>query len=132
MKKIVDEDRKDWDHKLSSALWAYRTTYKMATRKTPFSLVYGLEAIVPLEYIVPTLRTVVDNRLSEKDSKEERLQRLLQLEEVRFQSSWQMELMKGRTKSWADRNRKYRLLEVGDDVLLFNIRMGKHPGKLKM
>ena len=25
LKKIVDEDRKDWDQKLSSALWAYRS-----------------------------------------------------------------------------------------------------------
>lgn len=117
---------------MSSALWAYQTAYKTTTGQTPFNLVYGLEAMVPLEYVVSTLRTMVDGRLPEKQSEEERIHVLLRLEEVRLQSAWQTKLLKGRTKAWAYRNRKYKLLEVGDAVLLFNMRMGKHPGKLKM
>ena len=45
----------DWEHKLSSALWAYRIAYKTAVGATPFELVYGLNAILPIEFLVPTL-----------------------------------------------------------------------------
>ena len=41
--KIVGVKRNDWGTKLSAALWAYRTLYKVATGCTPFKLVYGLE-----------------------------------------------------------------------------------------
>ena len=53
--KIVGQSRTDWEHKLSSALWAYRIAYKMAVGATPFELVYGLNAILPIEFLVPTL-----------------------------------------------------------------------------
>ncbi|KAJ7529813.1 hypothetical protein O6H91_15G067000 [Diphasiastrum complanatum] len=52
--KIVEASRSDWEHKLQAALWAFRTTYKLATGHTPFQLVYGLEAIMPVEFIVPS------------------------------------------------------------------------------
>jgi hypothetical protein len=37
-------------------LWAYRTTCNKLTMQTPFKLVYGLEAIVPMKYLVPSIR----------------------------------------------------------------------------
>ena len=36
LKKIVNENRTDWDTKLQSALWAYRTSYKTSIQSTPF------------------------------------------------------------------------------------------------
>ena len=53
--KIVGQSRTDWEHKLSLALWAYRIAYKIAVGATPFELVYGLNAILPIEFLVPTL-----------------------------------------------------------------------------
>ena len=38
LKKLVNENRTDWDEKLYSALWAFRTSYKVATGFTPFKL----------------------------------------------------------------------------------------------
>ena len=49
----------DWELKLTAALWAYRTSYKVATGCTPFKLVYGLEAVMPWEFLVPSLRVAV-------------------------------------------------------------------------
>ena len=37
-------------------LWAYRTAYKTSIGTTPFNLVFGLDAILPIEFLIPTLR----------------------------------------------------------------------------
>ncbi|MCO5581406.1 hypothetical protein L7F22_035290 [Adiantum nelumboides] len=54
--KIVSELRADWDQNLHSALWTYRVAYKASIGTTPFNMVYGIQAILPLEFIIPTLR----------------------------------------------------------------------------
>ena len=59
LRKIVNENMTDWDTKLHSALQAYRTAYKTSIRTTPFRLALGLEAIMPIEFQVPSLRIQV-------------------------------------------------------------------------
>ncbi|XP_019252672.1 PREDICTED: uncharacterized protein LOC109231465 [Nicotiana attenuata] len=41
---------------LPKVLWAYRITSKSSTGKTPFSLVYGAEALIPVEIGEPSTR----------------------------------------------------------------------------
>jgi hypothetical protein len=50
LRKTVQDSKRNWDAKLTAALWAYRTTYKVTTQATPFSLVYGIEATLPIEF----------------------------------------------------------------------------------
>jgi hypothetical protein len=52
----------DWDLKVSTVLWDYRTTYKKLTWKKTFILVYGQEEVVPLDYLIPSLyiETIID------------------------------------------------------------------------
>ncbi|XP_071704450.1 uncharacterized protein [Rutidosis leptorrhynchoides] len=45
-----------WVDELPSVIWAHRTTHKNSTGETPFILVYGTEAIIPVEILVPTQR----------------------------------------------------------------------------
>jgi len=54
--KICNVNSDDWDLRELVVLWAYRTTSKKLTRQTPFKLAYGQEAVMPMEYIVPSLR----------------------------------------------------------------------------
>jgi len=56
VKKIVGENKKSWDSKIRYALWEYRTTTKTSTGKTPFELVYGIEACLPINLQIPSLQ----------------------------------------------------------------------------
>ena len=49
--KMVNANHTDWDTKLHTALWAYQTAYKVTTKHTPFSLVFGTEALLPIPYV---------------------------------------------------------------------------------
>ena len=45
---------------LFSALWEYRTSTKSVAGFTPFQLVYGLEATLPIECEIPFLKLAVE------------------------------------------------------------------------
>ena len=132
LKKIVEGNKRDWDRKLNSALWAYRTSYKVTTGMTPFRMTYGLEAVVPMEFMIPSLRMAVQQKLPMEKSREERIQELLNLEEEWQQSILVTEAVQKRRKAWADRHSKQKVFTKGDHVLIFNSKLGKHPGKLKL
>ena len=57
IKKRLDRAKGRWAEELPSVLWAYRTTPRRSTSATPFSLAYGMEAVIPLEVGLPTLRS---------------------------------------------------------------------------
>jgi hypothetical protein len=50
----------------------------------PFKLVYGLEVIVPMEHLVPSLRISTFTDMDDIDVVQERLVQLVKLEEDRF------------------------------------------------
>jgi hypothetical protein len=52
--------------------------------KTHFKLVYGLEVVVPMEYLVPILRTIAFTSMDDTGIVQERLAHLVELEEDRF------------------------------------------------
>ena len=57
LKKRLDDAKGKWVEELPHVLWTYRTTPRRSTRETPFSMTYGVEAVIPLETRFPTLRT---------------------------------------------------------------------------
>ena len=63
LKKIVNANKKDWDKNLDSALWALQISYKFTTCMTPSRMAYGLDAVVPMEVIVPSLRMAIKKKL---------------------------------------------------------------------
>uniref|UniRef100_A0A2N9HSY3 RNase H type-1 domain-containing protein n=1 Tax=Fagus sylvatica TaxID=28930 RepID=A0A2N9HSY3_FAGSY len=57
IKKRLENAKGRWVEELPSILWTYRTTPRCSTGETPFSLTYGVEAVIPLEVGLPTIRT---------------------------------------------------------------------------
>lgn len=57
--KTIALHRKDWSSRLFEAVWAYRTTWKNTTGFTPFEMVYGTKAMMPMEFEHKTLGTTI-------------------------------------------------------------------------
>jgi hypothetical protein len=54
---------------------------KSFTYHTPFKLVYGQEAVVSLEFLIPSLRVAAITHMTEQGTTQERLNQLLSIEE---------------------------------------------------
>ena len=101
----------------------------MTNNATPFSLVYGLEAILPIEFEVPSLRIVVETRMPMSQSLKERLEHLEGLDESRRRSAQHVEAIQLRRKIAFDKRNKTRNLQPGMLVLLQDARKLDFPGK---
>ena len=122
----------NWDTKLFAAVWTYRTTYKVTTNATPFQLVYGQEAILPIELEVPNLRIAIEYRLGDINSLQFRLSQLEKLDETRAQALLTMEAIQKRRKSHYDSKLKLKVFKSNDLVLLYDSRFQHFPGKLQV
>ena len=80
MKKIVSKNKEDWHEKMQEANWAYRTTVRTPTQMPPYSLVFGGEAVLPIELEHPSLRVAVHEKLTEEEQMKLRLAELESLE----------------------------------------------------
>ena len=69
MKIIVKatETYKDWHEKLPFALHAYRTGVRTSIGVTLYSLVYGMEVVLPIEVKIPFLRVLREVELEEAE-----------------------------------------------------------------
>ena len=56
---------KDWHEMLPFALHSYRTSVRTSTGATPFSLVYGMEAVLPVEVDIPSLWVLMETKIEE-------------------------------------------------------------------
>ena len=101
LQRIVGVHKSNWNLMLFPTLWAYRTSVKDATGFTPFQLVYGLEATLPIECEIPSLKLAVE-LLPNTTALEERLLYLERLDETRRLASLAIETQKKRVKAHFD------------------------------
>ncbi|XP_073317256.1 uncharacterized protein [Primulina huaijiensis] len=104
---------KDLVEELSSILWAYRTTPRTSTRETPYSLVYGSEAVLPVEIGQPSTR--VESYPNNND--QTRAIELDLVEEKRDQAAIRMEAYRNRVMKSYNKHVRSRDIQVGDLVM---------------
>nr|GEW73098.1 reverse transcriptase domain-containing protein [Tanacetum cinerariifolium] len=62
IKARLGEDNRNWVEEVPHVLWAHRTMIKTSTGDTSFSLTYGIEAVIPVEIRMPSIRCVEVNQ----------------------------------------------------------------------
>ena len=123
LKKRLDDAKGRWVEELPHVLWAYRTTPRRSTGKTPFSMSYGAEAVIPIETGFPTLRTQSFN----SSNNDELLERNLDLIEERRESVMvQLAYYQHKLKQDYDAKVKLRPLKPEDLVLRNVLGMAKN------
>jgi transposase InsO family protein len=129
IKKVVGENKRSWDNKIKYALWANQITTKTSTGKTPFELVYGLEAKLPVNLQIPIL-CFAQQYTTDGEAIQGRINQLVELDESRRVALSQMARNQERIKSTFDHKAKETDFTEGDLVLLWDKRREK-PGMHK-
>ena len=120
VKKIMakaTETYKDWPEKLHFALHAYRTGVRTSTRATPYSLVYGMEAVLPIEVEIPSLRVLKEVELEEAEWIQARYEQLNLIEERRMKAICHGQLYQRRIMRAHDKKIRPRRFQEGELVL---------------
>ncbi|KAE8733240.1 Detected protein of unknown function [Hibiscus syriacus] len=120
IKRIITkttETYKDWHEKLPFALYAYRTTVRTSTGATPFSLVYRMEAVLPIEVEIPSLRILRETKLDESEWIQARVDQLNLVEEKRLKAIFHGQMYQKRMMKSHDKKVHPREFQEGDLVL---------------
>ncbi|PKI48287.1 hypothetical protein CRG98_031317 [Punica granatum] len=87
IKRIIEKmtvTYKDWHEMLPFALLAYRTSIRTSTGATPYSLVYDIEAVLPIEVEIPSMRVLAESKLEEVEWAKQRYDQLNLIDERRL------------------------------------------------
>ena len=116
LRRMVETSR-DWSEKLPFALWAYRTSFRTSTGATPYSLVYGMEAMLPVEIEMGSLRVALEQQIPEADWAQARFDQLNLLDERRLRAADHVRAYQRKMARAFKKRVKPRPLHVGDLVL---------------
>nr|GFA35249.1 reverse transcriptase domain-containing protein [Tanacetum cinerariifolium] len=131
LETTVGENRALWSNKLKDAFWAFRTAFKTSVGCTPYRLVYGKACHLPLELEHKALWALKHVNFDLKTAVDHQKLQLNELSVLHDQAYENSLIYKERTKKLHDAKIKYRIFNVGDQVLLFNSKLKIFSGKLK-
>lgn len=122
IKRTLDNNQRSWHTKLKSALWADRITPKRSIGNSPFMLVYGREARLPLSVEIPALEIVRQLEiLEDQEPMAVRYAELMELEEMRDKSMKDMEYHQLQMKRSFDKKSTVKVFKEGDVVLRWDV-----------
>ena len=116
LRKMVETSR-DWSEKLPFALWAYRTSFRTSTGATPYSLVYGMEAVLPIEIEMGSLRVTLEQQISKTEWAQSRFDQLSLLDVRRLRAADHVQAYQRKMARAFKKRVKPRPLQRGDMVL---------------
>ena len=128
MKRTIDDNQRCWHQKLRTALWANRITPKSSIGNSPFMLVYGREARLPISLEFPSLELAHQLELIEDDAMTVRMAELMELEEKRGKDMHTLEIHQQQVKKSFDNKARVRIFRDRDVVLKWDVDRAK-PGR---
>ena len=120
IKKIIQKmtvTYKEWHEMLPFALHGYRTTACTSIGVTPYSLVYGMEVVLPIEVKIPSLRIMKDAGLNEEDWIQTRLDQLNLIDEKRLTVVCHGQMYQKRMIKSFNKKVRRQVYQVGDLVI---------------
>ena len=102
VKKIIakaTETHNDWHKKLPFALNVYRTEVRTSIGATPYSLIYEMETVLPVEVEIPSLRVLKEVELEEAEWIQARYEQLNLIEKKRMKAICHGQLYQKRMKA---------------------------------
>jgi hypothetical protein len=113
---LLEENQRSWDSKLKFSLWADRVTNKKSIGTSPFKMVYGTEAIFPIQLALPVANFFQEEE-GEPNDLVRRILHLVELQQVREQLLEKTELHQNKMKESFDKKAKEDVFQTGDLVL---------------
>ncbi|XP_073219715.1 uncharacterized protein [Cicer arietinum] len=120
IKKIIQkmvEIYKDLHEMLPFALHGYRTSVRTSTGATHFSLVYGMEAVLPIEVEIPSIKVLMETKLEDAEWVQSRYDQLNLIEEKRMIALCHGQLYQKRLKKAYEKKVRPREFREGELVL---------------
>ena len=116
LRKMVETSR-NWSEKLPFALWAYRTSFRTSTGATPYSLVYGMEAVLFVEIEIGSLRVALEHQIFETEWVQSRYDHLSLLDDRRLRATYHVQAYQRKMTRAFRKRVKPRRFQKGDLVL---------------
>ncbi|XP_070013443.1 uncharacterized protein [Nicotiana sylvestris] len=116
LRKMVD-NHKQWHEKLPFTLLGYRTTVRTSTEATPYMLVYGIEAVIPTEVEIPSLRIIQEAELSDVEWIQSRYEQLSLIDRKRMNALCHSQFYQNRMSRAFNKRLKATQFTLGQLVL---------------
>jgi hypothetical protein len=116
IKKKIKENPRRWHKVLSESLWAHRISRHGATKVTPFELVYGQEAVLPVEVNLDAYRLAKQNDLSAVVYHDLMMDSIDEVTDVRLKALKKIEKDKTRVVMAYNKKVKSKSFQVGELV----------------
>jgi hypothetical protein len=120
IKRLVEDKPRQWHTLLTYSLWADHTTMKVSTSCTPFQLVYGQEAILPIELESSSLRLILQVEELNSFDISQRMNALLYLKEQRTFALDNIKRRQQTVKRYFNKSVKAVKFKVNEKVLLWD------------
>jgi hypothetical protein len=114
IKKKISYHPKHWHRVLSEALWAHRISKHRATKVSPFELVYGQEAVLPVEISLNVVRFAKQNDLTVGDYYNSMMDNIDEVTDKRVTALGEIEKDKIMVAKAYNKKVKAKSFQVGD------------------
>eukprot|EP00253_Pinus_taeda_P003422 PITA_03422 len=128
IKKMLEENKRNWHRKLTNALWADRLSTKRSIGMSPYELVYGMEAKFPSSLGIPAIKLLQEIQAEPNDI-QRRINQTIHLQQTREQVYDRAQILQEKLKRMFDKKSKAKDFCAGNKVIRWDSRRedkGKH------